>query len=346
VEHAAECLVTGATGFLGRSVVPLLLQKSASVRCLVRRRSSRVLPHSWAGLSRLEIVHGNLLYPRDIDRALEGIRVIYHLAAEPRGLPATVFASTVVASKNLLSAILRVRPARVVLVSSLNVYGLARADPRVPVTEAFDVEERPEKRDVYTHSKVRQEQLFREHLSGSGIELTVLRPGYIYGPAHQQRLPPRMGLCIGKLLLQAKPGTPLPITYVENCADAVVFCGSSKNSGHEIYNVIDDDVPTGSRYWSLNRGIRPGVVGLTSPFWALTGLASLNRLAHTVSAGHIPLVLTRYKCSCAWRGHLFSNRKIKNLGWQQPIATAAALERTFSNRPVEGAMALPPEAAV
>jgi nucleoside-diphosphate-sugar epimerase len=340
MEHAADCLITGATGFLGRSVVPLLVQTSASVRCLVRRSSNNVLPRSWLGLSNLEILHGNLLSPTDMDLALEGIRVLYHLAAESRGPPATVFASTVVGSKNLLRAILRVRPARVVLVSSLNVYGLANADPRVPVTEASDIEEHPEKRDVYTHSKVWQEQLFREHLSGSGIELTVLRPGHIYGPS-QQHLPARMGLCIGNLLLQTKPGTPIPITYAENCADAVVFCGTSKDTAHEIYNIVDDDVPTGSRYLRLSRGIKPRVLGLTSPFWAFTGLACLNRLAHKISAGHIPLALTHYKCSCAWRGHHFSTQKLKSLGWKQPVATGAALERTFSSRSMGGYMELP-----
>jgi nucleoside-diphosphate-sugar epimerase len=340
MEHAVDCLITGATGLLGRSVLPLLLQTSASVRCLVRRRSNNVLPRSWPESPSLEIVHGNLLSQSDMDRALEGIRVIYHLAAESRGPPASIFAGTVLGSKNLLRAILRVRPARVVLVSSLNVYGLANADPRVPVTEAFAIEEHPEKRDVYTHSKVWQEQLFREHLSGSGIELTVLRPGYIYGPS-QQHLPARMGLCIGNLLLHTKPNTPLPITYVENCAAAVVFCGTSRVTAHEIYNIIDDDVPTCSRYLRLSRGIKPRVLGLTSPYLGFIGLACLNRLAHKVSAGHIPLVLTRYRCRCAWRGHHFSTQKLKSVGWKQPIATDAALERTFSSRSIEGYMEWP-----
>jgi nucleoside-diphosphate-sugar epimerase len=340
MDNAVDCLITGATGVLARSVVPLLLQKSASVRCLVRSRSNSVLPRSWLESSNLEILHGNLLSPTDVDRALEGIRVIYHLAAESRGLPATIFAGTVVGSKNLLRAILRVRPARVVLVSSLNVYGLANADPRVPVTEAFGIEERPEKRDVYTHSKVWQERLFWEYLSGTGIELTVLRPAYIYGPS-QQHLPARMGLCIGNLLLQTNPHAPLAITYVENCADAVVFCGTSKDAANEIYNIVDDDVPTASRYLRLSRGVKPRVLGLTFPFWGLTGFACVNRLAYLASAGHIPLELTHYKSSCMWRGHHFSAQKLKGLGWKQPIATDAALERTFSRRSVDGYIELP-----
>ena len=338
--RAADCLITGATGFLGRSLVSLLLQRHTSVRCLVRRRNGLGLPLSWSAAPSVEIVHGNLLSPTDTDRSVDGVRVVYHLAAS-RGLPATIFAGTVVGSKNLLQAILRVRPERVVLISSLTVYGLAKADPRVPVTEAFGVEEHPEKRDVYAHSKVWQEQIFREHLAGSGIELVVVRPGYIYGPG-QKHLPARMGLSLGNLLLQVKPRTPLPLTYVENCADAIVFCGNADAAADETYNIFDDDVPTGSQYLKLSRGMNPSVWGVTSPFWAFTGLAYLNRLAHKATDGHIPLVLTPYRACCAWRGHCFANQKLKNLGWRQPVSTTVALERTFCDRTrLEEKMELP-----
>lgn len=328
----ADCLITGATGFLGRSVVALLLKTGVSVRCLVRRPND-VYPASTAAPdadSNPEIVHGNLLSPTDMDRAVEGVRVVYHLAAESRGLPATIFAGTVLGSKNLLQAILERRPQRVVLVSSLNVYGLANADRKVPVAEDFPIEEHPEKRDVYTHAKVWQEQLFREYLAASGVELTVLRPGYIYG-CGQRQLPSRMGLCLGNLLLQVRPKAPLPITYVKNCADAVVFCGTSQRAANETYNVVDDDVPSGSQYLRFSRRSNPGIRRLNSPFWVYAGLAHLNRWAYQASTGQIPLVLTPYKAGCAWRGHSFSNQKLKNLGWRQAVPTAEALEYTFSN---------------
>ena len=333
MQRTADCLVTGVTGFLGRSVASLLRQKSASVRSLVRRTGDVVSGDTVldADFSRLEIVHGNLLSPTDMDRAVEGVRVVYHLAAETRGLPATIFAGTVVGSKNLLQAIVRVRPKRVVLVSSISVYGLANAVPGIPVTEDCATEEQPEKRDVYTHSKIWQEQLFREYLSGSGIELTVLRPGFIYGP-EQSQLPSRLGLSLGNVLLQVRHRTPLPITYVENCANAVVFCGNSQEAANETYNIIDDDVPTASEYLRLSRVANPNIRVLTLPFWVFTRLAYLNRVGHKVSAGQIPLVITGYKAGCSWKGHRFSNQKLKNLGWIQPVRTREALERTFSRR--------------
>jgi nucleoside-diphosphate-sugar epimerase len=325
-----DCLVTGATGFLGRAVVAALLTKGASVRCLVREASGNrlLLLSGPAQPPRSQILCGNLLSPARTSQAVEGVRVVYHLAAEMRGLPATIFAGTVVGSKNLLQSLLRARPERVVLISSLNVYGLANVHPRTVITEDFFLDEHPEKRDVYTHAKIWQEHLFREYLAGSGIELTILRPGFIYGPS-QTQLPARLGFSLGGFFFHANARSPLPATYVENCADAVVWCGGEKQAGNQAYNVIDDCPPTGFEYLEQQRRLAHRPRMLRTPFAGLSLLCYLNRLGNKWSAGQIPLALTGYRAASCWRGHRFSNQKLKSLGWRQPILTKDALARAF-----------------
>jgi nucleoside-diphosphate-sugar epimerase len=333
MQREVDCLVTGATGLLGRAVVTTLLRSGVSVRSLVRESSSHQLdsvasdgPFPQAAIS--QVVSGNLLSPTQLTRAVDGIRVVYHLGAETRGLPATIFAGTVVGSKHLLQAILRARPQRVVLISSLNVYGLANAEPTRIVTEDSALEEHPEKRDVYTHSKIWQERLFREYLAASGIELTIVRPGYIYG-LHSSQLPGRLGLSLGHILLQVNSGKPLPITYLWNCADAVTFCGTKLEAANEGYNVIDDGVPTGAEYLERYNKLTHSLRAVRSPFSAFSALSYLNQRVNKWTAGQIPVVVTRYKAACAWRGHQFSNYKLKRLGWRQPISTEAALALAF-----------------
>ena len=324
-----DCLVTGAAGFLGRAVVAALLKRGDSVRSLVRESgTNRLLLSAVGQLSRSNILCGNLLSPECALQATRGVRVVYHLASEMRGLPATIFSGTVVGSRNLLNAILRTHPERVVLVSSLGVYGLASADPRNVIAEDFPLDEHPEKRDVYTHAKIWQERLFREYLTGSGIELTVVRPGFIYGPG-QSQLPARLGLTLGGCLLQTSASTPLPITYLDNCADAVVFCGSEKHAGNATYNIIDDRPPTGVEYLQRHRRVTQGPHVFRTPFSALATLCYLNRLGNKWSSGQIPLALTRYKAASIWRGHRFSNEKLKSLGWRETVPTKEALALAF-----------------
>ena len=325
----ADCLVTGASGFLGRTVVNALLKKGARVRCLLRESSETPIASSRIEQSgQCEIVRGNLLSPVQIARAMDGVRVVYHLAAEMRGLPATIFAGTVVGSKNLLDAILRSRPRRVVLVSSLNVYGLAGADPRDVVSEEFALDDHPEKRDVYTHAKIWQERLFVELLTESGIDLTIVRPGHIYG-ANRRQLPARLGLSFCGVLLRARTSRRLPITYVENCADAVIFCGTKREAVNQAYNAVDDGAPSSIECLKWHRRVSGTPRTIRMPHVGFSALAYLNRVGNRWSAGQIPIVLTRYKSACAWRGHFFSNQKLKSLGWQQPVSTQEALALTF-----------------
>ncbi|MEO5741055.1 MAG: NAD(P)H-binding protein, partial [Vicinamibacterales bacterium] len=68
-------LVTGATGYIGGRLVPLLENSGISVRCLARQPAgmqSRVLPTT-------EVVSGDLFDPASLDRALDGIDVAYYL---------------------------------------------------------------------------------------------------------------------------------------------------------------------------------------------------------------------------------------------------------------------------
>ncbi len=68
-------LVTGATGYVGGRLVPLLLAKGLSVRCLARD-PSRLEGRGWKGA---ELVRGDLLDPESLRPALEGVRDAYYL---------------------------------------------------------------------------------------------------------------------------------------------------------------------------------------------------------------------------------------------------------------------------
>src|SRR4051812_1417960 len=103
-----KALVTGSTGFLGTSLVErLLAHGERDLRCFVRGGSDR---SRLAALAKrfpeaaIEIFEGSLGSKQAAAKALDGVDVIYHLAASLAGAPADIFLNTVVASKNLLEA--------------------------------------------------------------------------------------------------------------------------------------------------------------------------------------------------------------------------------------------------
>ena len=75
-------LVTGATGYLGRALVPLLLRRGHTVRVLVRPGSEAKVP---AGA---EVIVGDALQAQAVGRALEGVDTVVHLVGVPKPSPA------------------------------------------------------------------------------------------------------------------------------------------------------------------------------------------------------------------------------------------------------------------
>jgi nucleoside-diphosphate-sugar epimerase len=328
-----KLLITGATGFLGLAVVERLLAHGyANIRCNVRQIQdiSKFDPLAKRYPSaQLEYCVGNLKYRDDAVRAVEGVDVIYHLAAGKRGAAADLFLDSVVASRNLLDALSREHPVRIVLVSSFGVYGVAGLLRGAQVNEQTPFESRPEWRDPYSHAKLRQEELFWEYRQRLGFELVVLRPGVIYGPGGGH-FSSRIGLMVGKLLLSLGGNNLLPLAYVDNCAEAIVVAGTHNSNDGEAYNVHDDDLPTCRQYLRAYKRHVRSIWSFRVPYFCLKLISRCLVQYNRRAKGQLPAILTPYKVATEWAGNRFDNSKLRSIGWRQLVTTAEGLRLSFA----------------
>lgn len=123
-------LVTGATGFLGSHVARLLAERGERVRVLVRSESAgrlaEVLPENC-----VEAALGDLRDLSSLERAMQGVEVIYHVAADYRlwtRRPADIYDSNVTGTRNLLVAARRARASKVVYTSTVGTIAVPRGD--------------------------------------------------------------------------------------------------------------------------------------------------------------------------------------------------------------------------
>jgi nucleoside-diphosphate-sugar epimerase len=331
-----KVLVTGAGGFLGQRLVESLLERGERDLRLLLRPGSRApdveLLARRFPQAQIEIFRGTLGDAAEMQRAVADAGFVYHLAAAKGGATSELFLHTVVGTKNLVDACIQ-RPASerptVLLVSSMSVYASATLPRGATIDERSPVEPRPELRDAYAYSKVRQETLFDEYRERHGLKAVTVRPGLIYGPGGTP-MPTRIGLTLPGVFLHLGGDNQLPLTYVDNCADALARIGQSAESQGQIYNVVDDQLPTCREYLQrFNREARP--VRSASVPWPITlALSHLSERYHRYSRGQLPAFLTPYRSRALWGGNRFDNGKLKGLGWQPRISTDEGLRRTFA----------------
>jgi len=328
-----KVLVTGSNGFLGAALVKRLLADGENVvRCFVRTGSDlsrlEAIQQNYKDDDRLEIFFGSLSSSASAGRALEGVGTVYHLAAGMQGDPADYFLNTVVASKNLLEASIRSASVKLVLVSSFSVYGVAPLPTGQVVNESTPLEPYPEKREVYGQAKLRQETLFWEYQNRYRLPLVVLRPGVIYGPGGGTALPHRIGFHYAGVFWHLGDDNILPLSYVDNCAEAIVLAGRLDQAIGQAYNVHDDDLPTCKEYLSFYKRYEP-LRTISVPYVIALAVSKIYGKCNPYVYGSVPKTFTPYNVATYWKGTRFDNSKIKSLGWQQPVSAEEGMRRTF-----------------
>jgi nucleoside-diphosphate-sugar epimerase len=325
-------LLTGAGGFLGKRIAHSLLDKGVDdLRLHFRQKAPAGFIESLTKAfpnARIETVAANLIARGTLDPMVADVGCIVHAAAGMRGAAADMFANTVLGSRNLLEAAVAHGVKRLVLISSFSVYKTEPLPDGAPLAESTPIEEVGTNKGPYGYAKTRQERLYLEMAQQHGFETVILRPGVIYGPGGGG-MSPRVGLKAMGVFFGLGGNVDLPLTYVDNCADAVAQAALHAPAG-SAFNVVDDDLPTCRQYLQAYRKKVQSLRTIGVPYWAfLKGAAMLERY-HKRSKGQLPAVFTPYVVRSMYRPLKYSNAALRAIGWKQAVPTAEGLERAFT----------------
>src|SRR6185503_16991684 len=173
---------------------------------------------------------------------VRGVDAVIHCAALLNGSEHDQQAVTVDGTKNLLDAMAAAGVAHIVLISTFALYDYRRIPAGSALTEESPLDETPGDRAPYVRVKKAQEEFVREYGRLHGWRVTILRPGLVFGPGrtwfHHLGIAPSPRLWIGLAGRSA-----LPLTHVENCADAIVLAAETPAAAGATLNVVDDNPP-------------------------------------------------------------------------------------------------------
>ncbi len=223
-----KAFVTGATGFVGSSLVRLLLKDGFEVGALVRKNSNL---ENLKGLN-IKKIEGDLRDRYSLEKALLGYDYLFHVAADYRlwvPNPKEIYNNNVQGTKNIMLSAIKAGIKRAVYTSSVATLGLNKdgspANEETPVSLNDMI-------GHYKRSKFLAEQAVMEIVEKKGFDVVIVNPSTPVGPRDIKPTP------TGRMILEAAQGkmpayvdTGLNIVHVDDVSKGHILALKRGKSG-------------------------------------------------------------------------------------------------------------------
>lgn len=229
-----KVLVTGGTGFTGKALVQRLLDEGHEVVSLDYKEGLKTDDLRKAGA---EVVIGSVGDKEVVDKCMQGVDVVQHLAAAFRELdvPNSYYDEiNIGGTRNVLEAAEKNNVKKVIYCSTCGVHGNVENPPAnedAPINAA----------DYYQQTKYAAEPVVKE-FAGKGMKTVILRPSAIYGPGDPERffmIFRRVNN--GKFPMFGSGKTLYHPLYVDNLVDAHMLAMEPGKGDGETYLIADEE---------------------------------------------------------------------------------------------------------
>lgn len=250
-------LVTGATGFAGGALAMALVDEGHHVRALVRD-PSRAGALADKGV---ELIRGDICNRQDVQKAVDGCKKVFHLAALYRDASVVKQAYWDVhvgGTENILGACAQAGVERLIHCSTMGVHGHVHAvpgDENSPFNPG----------DEYQRTKLTAEERVWDFGKKQGLKFTVVRPAGIYGPGDMRFLKLFKGIGGGYFVMLGNGKTTYHFVYIDDLVRGFLLASRLDSALNEAFII------GGAGYVTLNELTETiaAILGAPNPRWRL-----------------------------------------------------------------------------
>jgi len=233
-----KTLITGATGFIGRRLLKKLLAEDRDICCLIRN-SSNISDLESKGIG---FMYGDIKNFSSIQKALNDVDVIYHLAADANPSnyrPYEDYEINVIGTENILKAAMDKNSIKkIVFMSSIAATGPSRDG------NLLDENSKMEPITNYGISKVNAENIANEYYRKYNIPIVIIRPPMVYGIGDKDwigffQMIKNAGENDRKLFVPGHHKNLFDFCYVDNLVEGIVLAEKSNETIGKTYFLTD-----------------------------------------------------------------------------------------------------------
>ena len=242
--RGTRVFVTGASGLVGLQFIKYLNALQNPIVASVRATTNKGPLQAEAATSsgRLKIVTAELDDEVALAAAMFGCDVVVHAAAtiDPNGQGKELRKVNVEGTQHVLNAAKKSNVKHFIHISSLSV--ITGEEDQFSVTEDEPLRRC---REPYANSKIDAEEIVMAEANQKTINVTALRPGFIYGPNEQAWMPRVVdALKKGRALIIGDGSKETNVIYVENLCHAIRLAMLNSVAYGQVYNLTDGEKVT------------------------------------------------------------------------------------------------------
>lgn len=323
MDRPIRILVTGANGFVGAMLCRKLVERRNHVRGLVRKTSDLSLLQ---GIP-IQYIVGSLEDPGSLKPAVQGIKLVYHVAAAVTDWGSLDYFRrvNVEGTRNLLEASVSEGVNRFIYVSSVAVHSFIGAQdmdensPQLPTPFP------------YCQTKREAEALVMKYHNQGKINATIVRPGDIFGPGDRVSLLKMAKMLEAGKIAHVGGGKTLgAFTYVENLVHGLILAGTKKQAAGKTYIITDGIKLTWREYFEkLTKAVCLPAPKISVNANLALGMAMMLELFYRLFRIKARPLITRYLITHLRKDFHFSIDKARmELGYEPKVGIDDAIQRT------------------